>query len=229
MTRLQQRVAILGDSILKGVVFDDLKGRYEQLADNCVALVSRGLGLDIINKSRFGCTVDKGYAQLERSLADGLACDTVLLEYGGNDCDFDWAAVSENPDYPHQPRTDPVHFREMLQKMIDSLRERGIEPFLMSLPPIVGDRYLDFLVSKGLNRDNLMRFLGDVHQIYRWHESYSLVITRLAEKNRCYYAPVREHFLSLRNSRDLICTDGLHPNEAGHRQMQVVFTALALG
>ncbi len=229
MTRSFPKIAIWGDSILKGVVFNHLRGRYEQLTDHCVALVSAGLGMDIQNKSRFGCTIDKGYAQLERALDAGLACDAVLLEYGGNDCDFDWVEVAKDPDAPHQPKTDLTRFCDIFQNMIDLLREKGIQPLLMSLPPIVSERYLDFLVGRGLDRKRLMMFLGDVHQIYRWHESYSLAITRLAEKNRCLYAPVREHFLIQRNSLDMICMDGLHPNEAGHRQMQSVFTAMALG
>lgn len=228
MMDLQRKVAIWGDSILKGVVFDDVKGAYELLTDNCAALVSRGLGLTIINRSKFGFTIDKGFENLARTLKSGLDADTVLLEYGGNDCDFDWAAVSEDPDQPHQPHTTLPRFRQILQQMIDLLRDHQIEPILMSLPPIVGDRYLDFLVSKGLNRDNLLRFLGDAHQIYRWHESYSLAVTQMAAANKCIYVPVRETFLTLRNSPDLICADGLHPNDRGHRLMQEVFTKLAL-
>lgn len=228
MLNLKRTVAIWGDSILKGVIFDETRGAYELLADNCATLVSRGLGMTIINKSRFGCTIEKGYAPLEKNLQSGLACDAVLLEYGGNDCDFDWADVSADPDKPHQPHTEIARFRHVLQQMIDLLRANRIEPLLMSLPPIVGDRYLDFLVSKGLDRQNLLRFLGDPHQIYRWHESYSMAVTQLAAQNHCLYAPVREAFLVRRGSPDLICADGLHPNEAGHLLMQTVFTEMAL-
>ena len=228
MFDIQRKVAIWGDSILKGVIFDDVKGAYGLLAENCAALVSRILGMTIINKSKFGSTIDRGFSHLERTLKSGLDCDAVLLEYGGNDCDFDWSAVAADPSLPHQPHTDLAHFKQILQQMIDMLRDQQIEPILMSLPPIVGDRYLDFIVSKGLDRDNLMQFLGDAHQIYRWHEAYSLVVTQLAAKNKCLYVPVRETFLTRRNSTDLICADGIHPNEQGHRLMQEVFTKLAL-
>jgi acyl-CoA thioesterase-1 len=228
MIDLNRKIGIWGDSVLKGVIFDEVKGVYELLAENCAAQISRILSTPILNKARFGCTIDNGFSHLERSIRNGLDCDLVLLEFGGNDCDFDWPAVSADPQLPHLPHTELGHFRQMLHEMITLLRQNQIEPLLMSLPPIVGERYFDFLVSKGLDRANLLHFLGDPHQIYRFHESYSLAVTQVAAMNRCLYAPVRETFLATRNSPDLICADGIHPNERGHLLMQQVFTAMAV-
>jgi acyl-CoA thioesterase-1 len=221
-------IGVWGDSVLKGVIFDEIRGTYQLLANSCGNLISKTLGLQIVNRSRFGSTVDKGRQTLEQSLQQGLSCDYVLLEYGGNDCDFDWPAVAADPELPHQPHTPLPRFRQQLQDMIDMLLKNKITPLLMSLPPINAEKYLDFLVSKGLNRLNLMSFLGDCQQIYRFHESYSLAVTNLALGNRCLYVPVRESFLAVRNSPDLLCIDGIHPNEKGHRLMQQVFTEMAL-
>jgi len=226
MMNLRKTIGVWGDSILKGVVFDDNRGTYQILPNGCTNLIGDNLGLTILNRSRFGCTIDKGRQTLEKSLERGLDCGYVVLEYGGNDCDFDWAAVSANPDLPHLPHTPLPLFQENLQYMIDLLRENHIQPMLMSLPPISGEGYLNFLVSKGLNRDNLLRFLGDAQQIYRFHESYSLTVTALALCNKCLYAPVREAFLADRHCPSLLCADGIHPNEQGHRVMQRVFTAM---
>ncbi len=228
MLDLRKTIGVWGDSVLKGVIFDEIRGSYQLLANSCGALISNTLGLTILNKSRFGCTVDKGLQNLEKSLEKGLDCDYILLEYGGNDCDFDWPTVAANPDLPHQPHVPLPQFKQQMQAMIDLVRANGIEPMLMSLPPISGEGYLDFLCGKGLERQQLLRFLGDAQRIYRFHESYSLAATSLALQNKCLYAPVREAFLAARNAPALLCSDGIHPNADGHRLMQQVFTEMAL-
>ncbi len=228
MFDIKNKIGVWGDSVLKGVIFDEIRGTYQLLAESVGNLITKTLGLNIVNRSRFGSTVDKGRVTLEQSLERGLDCDYVLLEYGGNDCDFDWAAVSADPDRAHLPNTPLPEFKEQLQAMIDLLRTNKIEPMMMSLPPIHSEKYLNFFVEKGsLNRQNVMRFLGDSEQIYRHHESYSLEVTKMAINNKCLYIPMRESFLAAKNSPDLLCIDGVHPNKAGHKLMQNVFTELA--
>jgi len=226
MLDLYRKIGIWGDSVLKGVVFDEAKGAYRILAAGCAESVARVLNLSILNKSRFGCTIDKGMRQLERALADGLDCDLVLLEYGGNDCDFEWAAVATDPSLPHEPHTPLPQFKETYRQMIAMLRQNRIEPLVMSLPPIDAERYFEFIVSRGPDRNRIMAFLGDVQLIYRHQEAYSLAVTTLAATEGCRYAPVREAFLAARDCPGLICADGIHPNERGHELMQTVFTSL---
>lgn len=228
MFDIKNTIGVWGDSILKGVIFDEIRGTYQILSDSCGNLLSKTLGLNIKNRSRFGSTIEKGRQTLEQSLERGLDCNYVLLEYGGNDCDFNWPAVSEHPELPHLPNTPLPEFKEQLQEMIEMLRRKEIVPMLMSLPPINAQKYLDFLVSKGLSRVNLLRFLGDCQQIYRFHESYSLEVTKMALINKCVYIPVRESFLAAPDSPNLLCIDGIHPNEAGHLLMERVFTKMAL-
>ncbi len=222
---VKQRIGIWGDSVLKGVVFDEVKGTYRILAKGCVQMVEQAFGIKILNRTRFGSTVDKGYQQLNKAVESGLDCDIILLEYGGNDCDFDWGAVSANPTADHQPRTPMPLFLETLQQMVKTLRDHSIEPALMSLPPIDGYRYLDYLVSKGADRKQLLSFLGSAQQIYQYHEWYSISVTHLAERLKCLYIPVREAFLARGRCNELICLDGIHPNEKGHQLLQEVFTS----
>ena len=222
----KKKFAILGDSVLKGIVLNK-QGKYEIFQENCVKEIERKHGLRIENKARFGCTIAKGMKQLERSLASGLDCDYVLLEYGGNDCDFDWKAVSDDPSLPHQPRTRLDEFIKTYENMITLLKEYAIIPIVVSLPPINGRKYLDYLVANGLTRENLISFLGEDSMIYRFHESYSLAVTGLAHRMNCIYAPVRETFLREWNQPSFICDDGIHPNEKGHTLMLSVFENMA--
>ncbi len=221
-------LGIWGDSILKGVVLDEVKGSYSMLKSNCVHLFEKQLDIPVLNRSRFGFTIKKGYRHLMSALEKGLSCDMVLLEYGGNDCDYDWSAVSADPDGKHQPHTPLPVFCQTLDQMIEALRQKGIKPVLMSLPPINSEKYFNFLVSNGHNKSALMHFLGDVNHIYQHQETYSLEITKAAYQQGCYYVPVREAFLSADKNSDFLCLDGIHPNQEGHQLMKRVFSDYAL-
>lgn len=225
LEKVGRTIGIWGDSILKGVIFDDIKAGYALLKDNCVQITAKALGISVVNRSRFGSTVDKGLKQLEKALYDGLDCDAVLLEYGGNDCDFDWAAVSADPTRAHAPQTPMPAFEAGLARMVELLSARGIQPVLMSLPPIDGPRYLEFLIARGkLDRANMLRFLGSPQRIYQYQEAYSLAVTRIAHRTGSLYVPVREEFLLRMSTEDTLCSDGIHPNAAGHALMQRILT-----
>jgi len=210
-------IGIWGDSILKGVVFDDIKAGYSLLKESCVQIAGRALGLSVVNRSRFGSTVGKGRQMLEKALADGLDCDAVLLEYGGNDCDFDWEKVSEEPDAPHTPNTELSRFRQLYTDIINTLKERGIQPILMTLPPIDASRYLSWITRTGLSRERILKFLGDTQTIYRYQEMYSYAVSEIARRMNCLLIDVRSAFLKRRDCASLICVDGIHPNERGQQ------------
>ena len=52
-------ISLWGDSIGKGVVFDEARGRYVILKENCVSLLGRLLGSPIANHAMMGCTARK--------------------------------------------------------------------------------------------------------------------------------------------------------------------------
>ena len=92
----------------------------------------------------------------------------------------------------------------------------------MTLPPLVPERYF-FTISRGLDPRNILNWLGDVHRLYRWHEMYSAAIARFALENNCFLIDMRMEFIAEHNYQRLICEDGIHPNEEGHRFMGSVF------
>ncbi|MCX8013234.1 MAG: SGNH/GDSL hydrolase family protein, partial [Rectinema sp.] len=60
------------------------------------------------------------------------------------------------------------------------------------------------------------QWLGDVSFIYRWHESYSNSIWQIGEQEHCVVLDIRSEFLTRRAYQSLLCSDGIHPNRAGH-------------
>ncbi len=213
-----QKIAVWGDSILKGVALDPATGRYGVLDRSCTNLLTRETGVEVMNHSRFGCTAQKGRFIMESDLKKDIRCDAAIIEYGGNDCDFDWAKVASAPEFDHQPKTPLDQFTGEVQTMIDDTRAKGIEPILTTLPPLDHNRFFA-RVSKGLNADAILKWLGDVFLIYRWQESYSNAVARLACLNKCRLIDIRGAFLAHKHYEELLCEDGMHPNERGHRLM----------
>ncbi len=219
-------IVVWGDSILKGVVLDEAAGRYRLLKTGAVNAFAQFFHINVKNHSHFGCTAPKALANLDRTLDADYDADLVLLEFGGNDCDYNWAEVSNDPSVAHQPNTPYEDFIDAMQKMIQKFLSKGIRPVLMSLPPIDSERFFNW-VTKPDNVDpaKVLSYIGEKDFIYRHQERYSLAITALARKFNLPLIDVREAFLKERNLGSCLCTDGIHPNEKGQKIIQDVFSA----
>ena len=84
--------------------------------------------------------------------------------------------------------------------MIALVRQKGIQPVLLTLPPIHAVRYFDFFTRGGLDRNNILQWLGDVEHIYRWHERYNNAVVQVARESDVPLADVRDAFLSYTHS-----------------------------
>lgn len=219
------RVAVWGDSVLKGIVDNPVTNHYEICTRNCISELSSALNIGVVNHSIYGCTVTKGQKVMMRDLHNGINCDTAIVEFGGNDCDFFWKEIADKPDEIHLPRTPYDEFINKMRFMIGLLREHSIQPVLMTLVPLVPERFFEFL-SRGLDRDNIMKWLHDIHRLYRWQEIYSNAIFRLAIDQDCLVVDMRTAFLQKADYQSLLCSDGIHPNMEGHLFMKNVIMEL---
>lgn len=212
-----KKLVIWGDSLARGVIYDEQSDRYRISSCAAVNAVAEATGMEIVNRARMGMTADRGFSQMETDLARGIAGDAALIEFGGNDADFDWRAISEDPRTPHRPKTPLAVFEEKLRGMIGLARARGMDVLLCTLPPVLSDRYFAFFSRGGLNQENVLAWLGDKDKIYRYHERYSLLTERLAREYDCRLLDVRSAFLEKWDPHPYYCRDGIHPNDAGQK------------
>ncbi len=210
-----QNAIVWGDSLARGVVFDEKRNRYGLAPCSAADMVARELGIEITNRSRMGMTTTQGMQMMEKDLARGLHADAAVLEFGGNDCDFDWKAISEDPDRIHLPKTPAEQYEKNMKEMIKKVQSSGMEPILVNLPPINAERYFKFFSRGGLSQSNILKWLGDTFQIYRYQERYSMLVTRIARECGCRLLDVRSAFLNIWDSESLFCDDGIHPTAEG--------------
>ncbi len=215
-------VYVYGDSLMKATMpdqafryhfhLDELRGRY------------RSDGVMLTNRAKMGATVSKGLALVTHDAERGLDARYALVAYGGNDSDFDWAAVAAAPEAEHLPRTELGAFRRLLSQTVDVLRRVGVQPVLMNLPPIDAERYLSFICRNGLSRGSILRWLGDVQHIYRFQEAYSDAVTGFAAGHNVPLIDVRSSFLLDRQLPRLIAADGIHLTMPGYVKLYDILT-----
>ncbi len=221
----RSEILVFGDSVMKGVTLDKPEERYKLIAAAARKKLEDDLRIRLLIRSHFGQTISRGAELVKKVIDRNPHCKTVVLEFGGNDCDYDWEAVSLNPQSEHQPRTLPEQFLHKYRDLIEYLKERSTVPVLMNLPPIDPQRYLDFICRDGLSGEQILSFVGDVGRIYRFQEFYSNMVDKLAASTDSCLIDVRQAYLKHRDFRELICIDGIHPNRAGHDLLYDVIRA----
>lgn len=221
-----KRVDVYGDSILKGIQLNDRDERY--FVDNHIDfdMLCTRFRLEIRNFSRFGCTIQKAWSILQKKLDGDFACDAVVMDFGGNDCDFNWTAVANAPDDEHQPHTPLSVFVDTYHTIISALRQKGVLPILTTLPPLDAHRYLNWF-CKGLNQDNIVKWLGDIDAIYRYQENYSRTVQVIAAEAKVPLVDLRGAFLHHRSIGRFLCNDGIHPNTEGQFVITQAFAQFA--
>ena len=216
-------IAVFGDSILKGIVTGTSDKRFEILNKNSLALASEKLGFTLYNYSVFGNIISKAQKTLTYNLSKGLTVDVVIIESGGNDCDHDWIAMAKNPQNPPDYRTPIADFMRILDEMVHTVREHKMTPILMTMPPLVADRWYK-TICNGSSPEIIKEYLlGDIHNLYRKHELYSLNIMEYAWKNNVQFVDMRKALLELPDYGEYMCLDGIHPNAKGYAYMATIW------
>ena len=141
----------------------------------------------------------------------------VKMEFGGNDCDFNWKEISDHPDRGHPPANTIVNFRTTYIRMIRAIKSTGKMPVLLSLPPVDPSRYFEH-ISRNRSKDNIRRWLqNDIQFIANWHEIYNIEIFMLGQTCQIPVIDITSVFLERKNYTTCLCSDGIHPNVEGHK------------
>ena len=216
------KVTALGDSLTKGVILTEAN-KYTLTENSYLDIVSRELDLQVSNYGRFGSTIDMGNAIIRRHSEDIASSEYTFIEYGGNDCDFDWMKIADSPMEDYTPKTTLNDFKERFIKLINKVRDLGSKPVIISLPPILSTPYFSFF-SRLMSEEqkvNVISWLGGSTDIIsRWHESYNRALFMIAKETQTPIIDITTPFDTFRGDiSSLYCADGIHPNAQGHRMI----------
>lgn len=218
-----KRLEIYGDSILRGVTYSADTGRYGLCRKDRFSELGES-GIETKNNSRMGATIERGLEMLRRNLGEDAEGTVVLFEYGGNDCDYRWAEVSADPSGDFEPNIPEERYAEMYKEAIEYAKSKGARPVIASLVPIDADKYMKW-ISKNLNYENILSWLGDISMLSRWQEHYSRTAERLAYETGTPLLDLRGAFLLSHDYKSLLCDDGIHPTERGHAMIDCTIGA----
>lgn len=221
---MMRQITAFGDSIMRGIVLDPATDttapRYTLLDESFSTRCSETLGIAVRNHGRFGNTTRHGLRELERRRDQIATSDFCVMEFGGNDCDYRWQEIADHPEGDHAPASTLSLFAAQYHDMIAYVRRLGSQPVLLSLPPILSDRYFE-AITRGmdaLRRNNILQWLGgSIERIAQWHEMYNLRLFKLAAMVDVPIIDITSPFLVARNPHTFFCDDGIHPNAAGHQ------------
>lgn len=215
-----KQVRIYGDSLLEFVLWEN--GRYT-VNKEPVKRFAQEFRLNIVNRSYFGSCVDKGLQRIRRDLSQpDIKIDYAILEFGGNDCAFNWKEIAEHPEDSHDSVVPLPQYLDRFRSCIRELREAGILPILTNLVPFDPHSYLNW-VTRMLDREIVLGWLGEENRVYRKNELYSRALEKMAGEEMVPLIDLRSGFLDLPCLQDYYCDDGVHPNRAGQELIYQAF------
>ncbi len=213
-----KKIDIYGDSILRGVMYDKDSGTYK-LRDGYKLECFKEKGIEVRNNSRIGATIEKGKDAAQRKLETCDSSTLVIFEYGGNDCDFDWEKVSSAPEEEHSPHVEPERFTQIYRSTIEFAKNKGATVALTSVVPVDSTKYMKW-ITKNRSYENILKWLGDESMLFRWQEYYSHLVEGIARDMNCQLIDLRRDFLLSHAFPSLLCDDGIHPTEKGHKMIE---------
>lgn len=223
---MNKTYTIFGDSIAKGIISNNSK--IQNANTNSVKLIEDFFNIKINNISKYGLSLSKF---IEKNMLDNYITNLdktktnfVFFCLGGNDADFNWKEVGENPFIPHSMKTPLSTFSKMLDEVVKKLKENNVIVVLSTIMPINSNLYFKNVISKIADGKNVLKYLeNDLTNIHRVQECYNNEIIKCALRNNCELLDVRTPMVMTRDYMKYFCEDGIHPNQEGYNYLAQLY------
>lgn len=212
------KILCFGDSLTRGVSF--INGRLKILKNNYPKLLQELFNHHsdreehlVINKGVFNDNSDLLLKRLDRDVIAERP-HYVVIEVGGNDCNFPWAKVAAEPHSKHEATVPLERYTENLKKMVRKVQGQGITPILATLPPLDPVRYYRRIMDHV--NPHVSDLICKVGGIEHWHSQYNRALKRVAAELDVWVVDVRSAIKRAGDLKDLISDDGIHLTEKGY-------------
>ena len=199
-------VVVFGDSILKGVItIPNSEKLFDTTENDSLSLAQKELGFELDNRSIYGNITSKGLVKLQKFYEKGGEADFCVIEFGSNDCDYDWGTLVQKV-----PLED---YLANLAAMIKLCRDHKVTPLMMGLIPYVCDDWFKTII-KGQDEKAILDFLGGSPETLGKNQLiYKNAQTDFVQKNKVQFL---DPWTIFEGHKELMCFDGIHPNEKGY-------------
>ncbi len=216
---LTVKIVCFGDSVTRGISF--FRGRLRIQRQNYPyflqeRLDGEGRDIQVVNKGVWNDTSTHLLQRLKADVLD-LDPDLVLIEIGGNDCNFRWDEVAASPHDVHEPIVPLREYLENVTRLVKEIDGRGTLPVLLTLLPLDPVRYYRHLVR--FYGDKLGHWIGLCGGIEHWHGMYNRFLRRLISDLNISWIDLRNRFKRKGDLQELLSDDGVHPLPTGYRAM----------
>lgn len=193
---------LFGDSVLFGT------GASSR--DNGCGRILRSLTkIPILIKGRNNDSSKDGLARLESDVLKRGQYSHVILLFGNNDCRL----VGIN-----KPLVDLENYRTNLSDMIKQVKNAGKSAIISNLQPIESEGFYK-------TYPQMKQFISMTESPYQWHKRYSDVCEEISRSERIPLLNIRSKLEPRTN--EVLASDGLHPNDLGHKIIaQTIFELL---
>ena len=212
------KLVVFGDSILKGVItIPDSKNLFDVTQNDSLSLAQKELGFELDNRSIYGNITSKGLGKLQKFFEKGGEADFCIIEFGSNDCDYDWNIIKPGAELPPaneiKQKVPLAEYLENLKQMVALCRTNKVTPVMMGLIPYVYENWYKTII-KGQDEKAILAFLGGTSETLGKNQFvYKEAQKAFAEKNNVKFFDPWPLF---EGHPELMCYDGIHPNEKGY-------------
>ncbi|MFD1677400.1 SGNH/GDSL hydrolase family protein [Alicyclobacillus fodiniaquatilis] len=220
------RIVCAGDSLTRGVTF--VHDRPRIVRDNYPSLLQAALRgekkVEVLNRGAFNDNSDTLLARLDKDVL-ALQPDVVLVEIGGNDCNFRWGEVAASPEANHQPYVPLRRYIDNVTNLVKRIRDIGATPIFLTLVPLDPVRYYQYL-AKAFGKQ-IAHWIALCGGIEYWHTGYHHALRQRLRELQVSEIDVREQDGQVVNWQDMLSEDGIHLTASGYQALsRVVFLAL---
>ncbi|MBM7603829.1 lysophospholipase L1-like esterase [Metabacillus crassostreae] len=213
------KIICFGDSLTRGVSI--VKGRLRILKESYPTSLqelfsSNKNDVTVVNKGVFNDNSDLLLERLEKDVIHEKP-DYVIVGVGGNDCNFKWEEVANNPLKEHKAIVPLDRYLHNIKTMINQISQSGITPVISTLPPLDPVRYYKNISEK--YSPSISHWISQVGGIDYWHGVYNHHLNQLAEELNIMKIDVRTGIKKAGNLVDLISDDGIHLTAEGYKAL----------
>ena len=200
------KLVVFGDSILKGVItIPESKNLFDVTPNDSLTLAQKELCFELVNRSIYGNITSKGLVKLQKFFEKGGSADFCVIEFGSNDCDYDWGTLIQ--------KVPLEQYLENLAQMIKLCRNNKVTPLMMGLIPYVCDDWFKTII-KGQDEAAILNFLGGTAQTLGKNQLiYKNAQAEFVQKNNVQFL---DPWTIFEGHKEFMCYDGIHPNEKGY-------------